>query len=74
MLRRILETKREIVIGEWRKLHNAHNLYSESNIIREIRLQKMGWAKHARRMGAMRSAYKTLVGKSEGEKSCGKHW
>jgi hypothetical protein len=69
-LRRILETQREIAIREWRKLHNEqlHNLYSESNIIREIRLQSMRWAKPATHMWAMRSAYKILVGKPEGEK------
>jgi hypothetical protein len=66
MLRRILETQREILIREWRKLHNEqlHNLYSESKIM-EIRLQKMRWAKHATHMGAIRSAYKTLVRKPE---------
>jgi hypothetical protein len=34
----------------------------------------MTMAKHATHMGAIRSTYKTLVGKPEGEKSCGRQW
>jgi hypothetical protein len=39
VLRRILEPKTDDVMGEWRKLHNEelHNLYSSSNIIRQIK-------------------------------------
>jgi len=32
----------------------------------------MGWAGHVARMGAIRSAYKILVGKSEGRKPHGR--
>jgi hypothetical protein len=36
VLRRMFETKRDEVIGGWRKLHNEelHNLYSSPNKIR----------------------------------------
>jgi hypothetical protein len=39
VLRRILEPKRDEVIGGWRKLHNEelHNLCSSPNIIRMIK-------------------------------------
>jgi hypothetical protein len=38
-LRRILESKRDEVTGEWRKLHNEelHALYSSHNIVRVIK-------------------------------------
>jgi len=37
--RRIFEPKRDVLIGEWRKLHNEelNDLYTTSNIIREIK-------------------------------------
>jgi hypothetical protein len=46
VLRRIFGLKRDEVTGEWRKLHNEeelHNLYSSPNIIRQIKLRRMGW-------------------------------
>jgi hypothetical protein len=48
VLRRIFGTKRDEVIGSWRKLHNKelHNLYSSPNIIRMIKPRKMRWAGH----------------------------
>jgi hypothetical protein len=53
VLRRTFGPKRDEVIGGWRKVHNEelHNLYSSPNIIRMIRLRKMGWAAHVARMG-----------------------
>jgi hypothetical protein len=38
VLRRIFVSKRDEVMGEWRKLHNEelHNLYSSPDIIRQI--------------------------------------
>jgi hypothetical protein len=41
-------------------------LYASPNIIRMIKSRRMRWAGHVVRMGAMRSAYKILVGKLEG--------
>jgi hypothetical protein len=39
VLRRIFRSKRDEVMGEWRKLHNEklHILYSSPNIIRQIK-------------------------------------
>ena len=53
VLRRIFEPKRDLVIGEWRKLHNEerNELYSSSNIIRVIKWRIMGWAGRVARMG-----------------------
>jgi hypothetical protein len=53
VLRRIFETKRDEVTGDWRKLHNEelHNLYSSPNIIRMIKSRRMRWPGHVARMG-----------------------
>jgi hypothetical protein len=40
--------KKEMKIGDWRKLHNEelHNLYSSPNIIRMMKSSRMRWAGH----------------------------
>jgi hypothetical protein len=52
------------VLGDWRRLHNEelHKLYVPPNIIRVIKLRRMGWA------GSVRNAYKILFGKPEGKR------
>jgi hypothetical protein len=47
VLRRIFGPKRNVVTGEWRKLHNEElpDLYSLRSIIRMI-LKRMRWAGH----------------------------
>jgi hypothetical protein len=44
VLRRIFGTKRDGVMGGWRKLHNEelHNLYSSPSIIRIIKSRRKG--------------------------------
>jgi hypothetical protein len=68
VLRRIFGSKRDQVMGGWRKLHNEelHNLYSSTSIIRIIKSRRMRWAGHVARMGEKRNVYKLLVGKPEG--------
>jgi hypothetical protein len=53
VLRRTYESKRDKIIGGWRKLHNEelHNLYYSPNIIRMIKPMRMRWAGHVARMG-----------------------
>jgi len=53
VLRRIFETKRDEVRGEWRKFQNEelNDLYSEPNIFRVIKSRIMRWAGHVARMG-----------------------
>jgi hypothetical protein len=43
VLSRIFGPKRDVVTGEWRKLHNKelHNLYSSPSIIRIIKSRRM---------------------------------
>ena len=67
VLRRVLGTKREEVIGEWRKLHNEElsYLYSSPNIVRVVKSRRMRWAGHVARMGEGRGVHRVLVGKPE---------
>jgi hypothetical protein len=43
VLRRIFGRKRDVVTGEWRRLHNGelHNLYSSPDIVRQIESRRM---------------------------------
>jgi hypothetical protein len=74
VLRRIFVPKRDEVTGEWRKLHNEelHNLYSSSDIIRQVKSRRMTWAGHVARMGEDRKVDKVLVGKPEGKRPLGR--
>jgi hypothetical protein len=74
VLRRIFGSKRDEVTGEWRKLHSEelHNLYSSSDIIRQLKSRRMRWAEHVARMGEEGRVYKVLVGKPEGKRPLGR--
>jgi hypothetical protein len=73
VLRRIFGPKRDVVTGEWRKLHNEelHDLYRSPTIVREIKLRSMRWAGHVARMGEERGVYRVLVGNPEGKRLLG---
>jgi hypothetical protein len=62
------------VTGDLRKLHNEelHNLYSSPDIIAMIKSRRMRWAGHVAGMGENRKAYRTLVGKPEGNRALGR--
>jgi hypothetical protein len=70
VLRGIFGPKMDEVTGEWRKLHNEelHNLYSSTDIIRQVKSRRLRWAGHVARMGEERKLYKILVGKPEGKR------
>jgi hypothetical protein len=74
VLRGIFGPKRDEVTGEWRKLHGGelHNLYSSTDIIRQIKSWRMRWAGHVARMGEGRNMYRVLVGKPEGKRPLGR--
>ena len=71
VLRKIFRSKRDEIIGEWRKLHNAelHALYSSPNIIRNFKSRRSRWAGHVAHMEQSRNAYGNLVGKTEGRRT-----
>jgi hypothetical protein len=64
-----IRPKRDEVIGELKKLHSGelHNLYSSTDIIRQIKSRRMRWAGHVARMGEGINVYRVLVGKPEGK-------
>jgi hypothetical protein len=70
VLRRIFGPKRDVVTGEWRRLHNKelYALNSSPNIIRVTKSRRLRWAGHVAHMGERRGAYRALVGKPEGRK------
>jgi len=54
------------------ELHNEelNDLYASPNIVRVIKLRRMGWVEHVECMGEERRVYRVLVGKPEGRN----HW
>jgi hypothetical protein len=52
--RALMESKKDEVTGEWRRLHNeeVYVLYTLPNIIRAIESRRVRWAGHVARIGA----------------------
>jgi hypothetical protein len=70
VLRKIFRSKRDEVIGEWRRLRNEelYDLYWSPNIIRVIKSGRMRWAGDVACMGRRRSSYGVSVGKPKGNR------
>ena len=70
VLRRIFGSRRDEVMGSWRRLHNEelNDVYSSPSIVRVIKSSRMRWAGHVARMGEERGVYRVLVGKPEGKR------
>jgi len=68
VLRRVFGPKRNVVTGEWRKLHNEelNDLYSSPNIVQVLK-SRIGWVGLVAHMGKKRSVCRVLVGKPEGK-------
>jgi len=65
VLRRIFGPTRDVVIREWRKLHNKelNDLYSSPRIVRMMKSRRTRWAGQVSRMGERRDVHRVLVGK-----------
>jgi hypothetical protein len=70
VLRRIFGPMWNEVTRGWRKLHNEelHKLCSSPNIVRMNKSRTIRWAGNIVCMGEMSTAYKILVGKSDGKR------
>ena len=73
LLSKIFGPKGDEVAGDCRRPRNKgiHDLYCLAKIIRVIK-SRMRWAGHVACMAERRSAYRVLVGKTEGKKPLGK--
>jgi hypothetical protein len=69
VLRTIFGTKKDEVMGGWRKLHNEelYNFCSSPNIIRMMKSRRMRWVGHVARMKEKRNEYRILIVKPEGK-------
>jgi hypothetical protein len=74
VLRRIFESRRDEVTGEWRILHNEelYDLYSSQNVIRMIKSRRMRSMGHVACMEDEESAYRDLMGRPERKKPYGR--
>jgi 3-oxoacyl-ACP reductase-like protein len=74
VLRRIFGSKRDVVTGEWRKLHyeKLNGLYFSLNIVRVIKSRRIRWQVHVARMGERRDVNRVLVGKRERKRPLGR--
>jgi hypothetical protein len=65
VLRSIFGLKRDVVTGEWRKLHNEelNYLYFSPTIVLVIKSRRMRWAWRVAWMVEGRGMYRVLVGK-----------
>ena len=74
VLRRVFGPKRDVVTGEWRKLHNEEpwDLYSLPNIVRVVKSRRIRWMGHVVHMGEGRVVHRVLVGKPEGKRPLGR--
>jgi hypothetical protein len=70
VLRKIFGPKRDVVTGEWIRLHNEelYALYSSPNIIQVIKSRRMKWAGHVACVADRRGAYSILVGRPSGKR------
>jgi hypothetical protein len=68
-------SKRDEVIGKWRKLHNEelHDLYSSLTIVRVIKSRRMRWAGNEVRIGEGRGVDRGLMEKPEEQRPLGRH-
>jgi hypothetical protein len=71
---RIFGPRRDVVTGDWRKLHNEklHNLYASPKITRINKPKEDEIGRACSTNGATRNAYRILVGKPERKRPLGR--
>jgi hypothetical protein len=52
-------------------LHELHDLYSSSGIVRIVKSRRLQWAGHVAKMREMKNAYRIFMGKPLGKHSLG---
>jgi hypothetical protein len=69
VLRSIFGSKRDEMIGSWRKLHNAelHSFCYSTSVIRMIKSGRMRWTGHVAYAGEKRNECRILAGKPGGK-------
>jgi hypothetical protein len=76
VLRGLFGPERDVVRGEWGKLHNEerHDLYSSPNILRVMKSRRITcrWVGHVALMSEKRSVYTVLVEKPLGKRPVGR--
>jgi hypothetical protein len=70
VLRRILGSKRDEVIGEWRKLHieELNNLYSSPNIVMVIKIEKNKLGEACNAYGGEKMCIQGFGGETSGKR------
>jgi hypothetical protein len=70
VLRRMFNSKRDEVTGEWRKLHNEelNDLYCSPSIFRVIKSRRMKWGGHVERMRGQEMCIQGFDLDTEGKK------
>ena len=73
VLRKIFGPNRDVVTGEWGKLHNEefNDLYTSPNI-RVMKSRRIRWTGHVAHMGGEERCIQVLVGKPEGKRPLGR--
>ena len=69
VLRRLFAPERDVVKGDWKKLHNEerNNLYCSPDIVQVIKSRRTRWAGQVARVGERKGAYKVWWGKPSGK-------
>ena len=71
VLGRIFGPRKDEIIQEWRKLHNAelNDRYCSHNFVRVKKWRRMRWVGHVARVGEKMGVFRVLLGKTENKKA-----
>ena len=74
VLRRLIGSKGDNVIGECRKLHNEelNDLHSSPSVVRVVKARRIKWMGYVMHMGERKGIYRISVGRTEGKRPLGR--